>query len=772
MQLSHEIKRPAFCLPLLALFLFAAFPADTAAQADIEEIVVTAEQFRDDASSDVTGFDLAVFDTPQSVSILGREVMDVTLSTSSIKAADYIAGLNVVRPAGGIDTDFRARGFIVSEINGFRQNGFAMSHNFYPDTAALERIEFIKGVNSVRYGTNQPGGFVNYVFKAPLEEPGMGAKFVGGTDSFFRMELDATGAMNEAGTSRYRFVAALEQDDTFVDFVDSDTTVLAPSFAFEFGDKWEQQIFGFYQNFNTIPEAGVSLDNDGNLPDIRTETFTGQPWARVRNENVTVQSITTYRHSEGLQFDLGLHWNNNDNFRHYARPRNGIYTQPSIIIRPSDAVEPVIFVDGAGREYIEVPPGTAVGYDIRRPAFGENQNVGLNLRGTWDFEAWGREHTVTALFDWREAESGSGVSSSGSRSSTRTFNVFAPDYSIPFNQTTLNPAGTSEFNSTALSVMALLRPLENVSVLLGVRTDDNSDESFSSTGESTEKLDTDETTYTVGLTWNINEYVNVYAMTGDTFSANPGVCDVNDNLLPPERGEMFEIGTKAEFFGGNVLATFAYFDITREDVAQEDEFNDPERELGCGGVGAWRTSGEEKSDGYELEIVGKLTDNWRVIASVANVDSNITEDNNPDIIGVGTPNVPENSIQLFTTYSFDNGLTLGAGAVYRDERPVSLFPQQRFFNGYERDPNNPAIPLIDANGNPVPMVVTVDAPLLPADTVVNLLASYRLSDNVELGLNIENAFDEEGWESGFSANTTGIKPLRPFSAFAYIDIEF
>ena len=777
MQSSKPVmKSDWFWISLFASFLLAISP-DSLAQSDdddevLEEIIVLAEQFRDDSTSDVSGFDLAVLDTPQSISILGREVMDVTLSTSSIRASDYIAGLNVVRPAGGIDTDFRARGFIVSEVNGFRQNGFSMTHNFYPDTAALERIEFIKGVNSVRYGTNQPGGFVNYVFKTPTDEMKLRGKFIFGSNSFARAEVDAGGPMNEAGTIRMRMVAAHERDKTFLDVVDSDTTVLAPSFVIDINDQWQQRFYGYFQDFNTVPEAGVSLDNDGNFPDMRRETFTGQPWNRVENQNITVQSITTYRHNDNLRLDLGVHYNEQEGFRHYARPRNGVFTQPSLILRPSNAMESAVFTDGKGRQYIEVPAGTAVGYDIRRPAFIYNDDSGVNLRGTWEFQAWGHDQIVTAAVDSRRADSGSGRSSSGSRGSSRTFNLNSPDYGIPFNQTTINPSGSTKFESTAVSVMALLRPLENMSFLIGARTDDNSDKSYTSAGALSEDLKTEDETYTFGVTYGVVDNVNLYAMTGNTFSANPGVCDIDGNLLPPESGTMFEIGAKAELIDGNVLATVAYFDITREDVAQEDNFLDPAREFGCNNVGAWRTSGQEESNGFEIEVVGKLTDNWRIIASFAQVDSNITEDNNPAVIGRGTPNVPENSLQLFSTYTFDNGATVGAGVVYRDERPIALFPQQNFFNGYQRDPANPGIPLLNENGDPVAMRARVDAPMLPSDTVINVMASYPVTDNVEVGLNIDNLLDEEGWESGFSANTTGIKPLRPFAAYAYIDIEF
>src|SRR5690606_27224942 len=144
---------------------------------------------------------------------------------------------------------------------------------------------------------------------------------------------------------------------------------------------------------------------------------TGQPWNRVENKNLSLQSVTTFLGVENMTGELGLYDSSNDQFRHYARPRNGQFVRPSIVMRPPGNTQTPIFVDGAGRAYIEVPAGAAGDYDIRTPAESESEGYGAVLRATWDLEALGRDHTVTTALEFRHQEGGLGFTYSGSRRS-------------------------------------------------------------------------------------------------------------------------------------------------------------------------------------------------------------------------------------------------------------------------------------------------------------------------------------------------------------------
>ena len=745
--------------------------SDGAQEAD--QIIVTGVRtFRDDLDSGVTGFELSVKDTPQSVTIASRELLEATLSFSAIDAADYIAGLNVVEPSGGLDTDFRARGFLISQSNGFRQNGFAFQHDFFPDTAVLERIEFIKGVNSIRYGENNPGGFLNYVFKKPQAEQGFELAAFGGLNAFVRVEGDATGQLNESGSIRGRIVAAYEQDNTHIDFGDSDIAVFAPSLAIDLSENVTQEFFGYYQTFSTVPEAGVSVDNAGNIPDIDRNLFTGQPWNSVENDNLSVQSITTWRPEDAVTVQLGAYYTRSDRSRHYARPRNGVFVEDTIILKPSDGVEDTIFVDGGGREYIEVPAGTSAAYDIRRFFDQQERQYGAQVIANYEFSALGREHILAGFIEYEEARVGDGTNASGSRTSTRTFNLFDPDYSIPFNENSIVPAGTSESRNLGMSLQLLLRPLPRLTLLGGVRHDTGKEETLDADGNLLESVgvlfeqDLTETTFSFGGTYAVTDDINVYGTWGQSFTPNTFAFDVNDNLLAPETGRLMEVGVKGEFFDNNLLATLAFYDIERTNVAQEDNIGDPERNLGPFQDGAFIAAGLQKSQGVEFEVVGKITDNWRLSMGYAYTDANIVEDVNAAIVNNGRPNVPEHAFNFFTNYKFDEGslegLQLGAGLRYRGERPIANTRTRRFFNGLQRDPLDSSIPFIDpVSGDPVPTFVDVDIPMLEADVVVNLQALYEISDNVSLSVNVQNLLDQLSYESGFSAANTGIRPTPP-----------
>ncbi len=750
--------------------VFAQSDTAQAVQSDDQIVVTGVRTFRDDLDSDVTGFELSVKDTPQSITIASRELLEATASFSVIDAADYIAGLSVVEPSGGIDTDFRARGFLISQGNGFRQNGFSVNHDFFPDTAVLERVEFIKGVNSIRYGENNPGGFLNYVFKKPEAESASEFALFAGSNSFVRFEGDMTGPLNASGSVRGRLIAAYEKEDTYIDFGDSTVVVVAPSLAIDISDTITQEFFGYYQDFSTVPEAGVSIDNNGNIPDIDTSLFTGQPWARVENQNISIQSITTWEPREDVTVRVGGYFSENDSFRHYARPRNGIFVEDTLIFKPTDAVEETVFTDGLGREYIDVPAGTVAGYDIRRQANSLSQQYGVQVTGNYEFSFLGQDHIISAFLEYEEGEAGTGSSASGSRTSTKTFNIFDPDYTIPFNQNTFEPDDTAEAENLGLSLQALLRPLPRVAILAGVRYDDGEQRTIAPDGSTAVRngvelnQKTEETTYSVGGTFEVTDNINLYATWGESFTPNAFASDFEDNLLPPETGELFEVGAKGEFFDGNLLATIAWYDIERKNVALEDNTNDPERNLGIFGTGALRAAGTQESTGVEVEMVGKITDNWRVSAGYAYTDANIVEDDDPNIVDNGRPNIPENAFNMFTNYKFSEGslagLQVGVGLRYRGERPSDTAKQRRFFNGFERDPMDPSQPLI-VGVSPIPNFVTVDTPTLDADTVVTAQATYDVNDNITVGLNVQNLFEEESFDSGFSAASTGVRPIPP-----------
>lgn len=83
-------------------------------------------------------------------------------------------------------------------------------------------------------------------------------------------------------------------------------------------------------------------------------------------------------------------------------------------------------------------------------------------------------------------------------------------------------------------------------------------------------------------------------------------------------------------------------------------------------------TGEQRSQGIELDIAGEILSGWNIIASYAYTDAKITEDGNSpqeENIPFG---VPFNAASLWTTYEIQSGdlqgLGFGFGFFYVGER--------------------------------------------------------------------------------------------------------
>lgn len=142
-----------------------------------------------------------------------------------------------------------------------------------------------KGPSSVLYGRGSAGGFVNRVRKNPLPE--LHAEIAPSIGSFdhYRLDADITGPLFESDTVRVRMMGAYEDASAFVDGVESERVVVAPSLEFDPTDSTRLLLQGTYQEDNFIPNPGFPLVRGGDIfraPNIRRSLLVGVP---NRDEN-------------------------------------------------------------------------------------------------------------------------------------------------------------------------------------------------------------------------------------------------------------------------------------------------------------------------------------------------------------------------------------------------------------------------------------------------------------------------------------------------------
>ena len=133
----------------------------------LKEVIVTQQQ----KSVSALRSGLKPMDVPQSVQIIGAEII---AQQQSIRLSDIIKNVNGVYVGsirGGAQESFWSRGYDMTANNMFK-NGFRFNGGSIPEVSSLEKVEILKGSAALLYGNVAPGGILNMVTKAPSFQKG------------------------------------------------------------------------------------------------------------------------------------------------------------------------------------------------------------------------------------------------------------------------------------------------------------------------------------------------------------------------------------------------------------------------------------------------------------------------------------------------------------------------------------------------------------------------------------------------------------------------
>ncbi|MGZ8153204.1 MAG: TonB-dependent siderophore receptor, partial [Methylovulum sp.] len=120
-----------------------------------------------------------------------------------------------------------------------------------------------------------------------------------------------------------------------------------------------------------------------------------------------------------------------------------------------------------------------------------------------------------------------------------------------------------------------------------------------------------------GLLWKPLQWLSVYGNYSENRASNSLFTAPGQQALPPQTAEEWELGAKTEFFDGRLSASFAYFDLTRQNMSVPDPIN-PHLQVAIG---------EQESRGYEFEAAGEILPGWNLIGAYTHLAyANINED--------------------------------------------------------------------------------------------------------------------------------------------------
>ena len=674
------------------------------------ELVVTGEQdgYRVPDATTATKTDTPIRDIPASIQVIPQQVLKDQQITRVREAVSNVSGITP-GPGGSQTTygeSFILRGFADSSdsstfVDGFNRNN-VLSRSL--DVANIEQLEVLKGPASVLYGQGDPGGILNIVTKQPLSTPYYAVEGTIGNFDFYRPTLDLSGPLNTDKTIRYRLNVAYENSGSFVDFVKTKQAFIAPVISFDLGKNTTLVLEAEYLNTSKveylgIPAVGSLFANPvGRVPRSR---FIDDPDLKLERDFVAFG----YR----LQHKFSDNWSIRNAFRAELEDYDEAFDF-SLGLRTDDNQT----VDRGAR----FDQAKSRNFNIQTDVIGKVQTGTVKHDLLFGLEL-GRTNYIRKTFSPTPA--------------FPSINLFNPNYDRPSIQFDTKTSDTENpQNLIGVYAQDLISIGDKLKILLGGRFD-FVEASYEDTvrGFSNDQEDT-AFSPRIGIVYQPIQPVSLYASYSRSFlPSRPFSINADNTPFEPTKGESFEVGVKSDFFDGRLSATLAAYQITKQNIVVDDP--DPANQ------GFSLQVGEQRSRGIELDIGGEILPGWKIIASYAYIDPEITEDTRPEYKGNEPSNVARNSASLWTTYEIQTGnykgLGFGGGLFFVGDRQGDL-----------------------ENTFTLPSYVRTDA------------AIYYRRDNWRVGLNIKNLFDVYYFESADSIDS--VYPAAPFTVLGTVSVQF
>ncbi|CAD5275129.1 MULTISPECIES: TonB-dependent siderophore receptor [Halomonadaceae] len=544
--------------------------------------------------------DTPLIELAQSISVVTEEQLRDRQPSSVEQAVAYTAGVRV--EAAGMDPRFdliSVRGYPTvyhgDFLDGLRQpnSGWLSYYSTVPYN--LERIEIVKGPDSMRYGQLSPGGLVNRVSKRPSADAPQEVQLQVGSHDHLQGQFDVGGDMGS--DVQYRLVGVMRDAQTDIEQVDNDVSLLAPSLYWQISDRTDITFITQYQERQTSASPRPYQDGD-NLThfwssDEDFDKLDQEQWA--------------------LGYEFNHHWSDQLQLQQNVR-----YGQ----------------VDTTN-QYLSA--GTLSGTTLSRSSVGlyeEMESLSTDTRLMATFDQGGVEHEVMLGADYAYLENDV-IYAGGSAPS---IDIDNPDYSQPVAQPSnvwTNDSGKAHRRGLYLQDQV---KLDNWRLTAGIRRDWARDETRNHlTGTASESRD-EKNTWRFGALYAFDSGLSPYFSYAQSFLPESGT-DVSGNDFDPTEGEQFELGLKYQPAGSDAMLTAAIYQIDEANRKTTDLEN-PLFQV---------QTGEVRTRGLELEAVGNVTDDLRMTASYNYNRSEITADNDGNE-GSDLANTPRHLASLWLDY--------------------------------------------------------------------------------------------------------------------------
>jgi outer membrane receptor protein involved in Fe transport len=650
--------------------------------------------------------------TPANVGSVPEPLMleqDAYVLTDALR---NVSSLNV-QAQGGVHDFFMIRGYDSISGSLVMTDGAVEPESTWYPTYNVAGVEVLKGPSGFLYGTDGLAGTVNIVRKQPVETNFATFGLSGGSFGTYEGTLDWNRASGD-GSKNFRVNGLAYGSDNWRDIGDASQYALNPSFTWKIGEASRLNVNAEYVQADFSPDSGLPLVSN-EVPDVPRERSYQTPMDFSEQDIARFQADYETKVSDGL------------------RLRNKFYYRGLDWLTSGTQFAGVFPAPPAGELFVS---------RLLTSLDDDQEFLGNQFEGVFRAKTGTITHDLLAGIEVKYLTDDYSIDVVPPQSPLTPAGIPAISLENPVETAQPVPgipylSGTSDSWVYAPYVTDQMTFSTEFQVLLGARWDviSRDDERvpgpllFPATTENLSR-DDDKVSPMVGVLWAPNPTLSFYANGSEAF-APAGVRVFGD--LEPEKSTGFELGTKKKLMGNRMRATFAVYQLERENVAIPDD------------LGVTQQAGDQRSRGVEVELAAEPARGLHASLAYAYTDAELTHFAERVIVGFdpfGQPVyatvdrsgndpafVPQNLVNLWVGKTFSGGLGIGGGARFIDEQFVA-----------------------EDNAAKIDSAIVIDA------TVFYELKSLRLS------LNFKNLLDEEYEMRGFGS--TSVLPAQPFAVFA------
>lgn len=580
-------------------------------------------------------------DTAQAVNVVPEQVLKDQLPRNIDDALGNVSGITQTNTLAGTQDAVIRRGFGDNRDGSIMRNGMPLvqGRSLNP---AVESVEVLKGPASLLYGIMDPGGIVNTISKRPeLYQHGsvtlLGSAYSAsktGADGL----LDITGPIGDQGLA-YRFIGYGVSEDYWRNSGRHREMLVAPSLAW-YGKDTTVQLNYEHREFISPFDRGTAFINGAPLAIPKTRRL-DEPYNNMWGTSDLIQASVEHRINQDWKLFAAYSYNT-ETFSANQLRITGVNATTGVETRSNDGTQGSLSNSSYGTSYIS--GGFWLGDMRNEVLFG----------GDGQYRTIYRDNLI--------------------RQAAPSFNVYNPVYGLIGPGTTVSnsdSAQTDKLGQWSLFFQDTLHLTERFAVVGGVRYMDY--DQLAGRGKPF-RANTDVSADAVlplgGAIFKVTDQLSLYASYTQSLKPNSTIAPLSNgggvvlgSNISPEEGTQYEAGLKFDL-DKRLSGTLAVYDIEKQNVLVS-QLNT------ATGLNVYTAAGKARSRGVEVDVTGRLSDNWSMIGSYGYTDARVTED--PIYAGKQLQNVAMNTASLYLVYDFGTvlpgQLRLGGGVRYVGDRP-------------------------------------------------------------------------------------------------------